>query len=685
MLSRLSSFSGPLSPAFRIPIGGFTANGLILRYVIKDINSYTGTNNVIDLVGNSNATLINGPTFSSNGYLNFDGVNDYLMTNTSLDSLFPGTSPNKSEITSFFIWVYPQDNGVILTEQGLSTLNGGWHDSQIEMVSGSLKLGMWNGTGITSITSSIQTPFNNWYYVGIVYNGSTLVGYVNGQPVGSVTFNREAPYNFSTGLHYGIAAADFTSQGDGTYAKMKMGDFHVYNTALTQQQILNNYNTTKNNYIHTGSMSIWIDANDPQSFSGGLISDLSGNEYTHTLGSGATSSTIFGFKSFNLTSLSNGQISVNGTGPTLSTSGYTYVAWARVTSDSSVWRTLYRSNPNDHPLLIQIGTDDLGFFDNDSFTFQDSGYDVSQIKEKWIQYSVVGDSSSSIFYINDVQVGSVSYGAGGNKHWLIGLDGQPFGYVGNMILYNKKLNQEQIKQNYDALKHVYSNGDFLTNNLVLYYNPASLLSYPSSGTTVTDLTNNSLNGVMSNVTHNQTYFNFNGSNSQISIADNSLLEPGSGDWTMESWFYVNSLPTSAVILGKFNNGGAAANVSYSIRLNTLGNLFAQFSNGVAGTFVNSTSYTVSLNTWYQVVYVWTNSGSTKTLETFINGSSIGTVNHSFTSILNSTNPLYLGSYNNGEYPQYLSGKIGIVRLYNSALSSSDVLKNFEANRNTYGI
>ena len=36
MLSRLSSFSGPLSPTFRIPVGGFTADGLILRYVIED-------------------------------------------------------------------------------------------------------------------------------------------------------------------------------------------------------------------------------------------------------------------------------------------------------------------------------------------------------------------------------------------------------------------------------------------------------------------------------------------------------------------------------------------------------------------------------------------------------------------------------------------------------------------------
>jgi len=75
MLSRLSSFSGPLSPLFKIPVGGFTTGGLILRYVIGDTDSYSGTGSVIDLVGNSNATLYNGPTYSINGYINFDGAN----------------------------------------------------------------------------------------------------------------------------------------------------------------------------------------------------------------------------------------------------------------------------------------------------------------------------------------------------------------------------------------------------------------------------------------------------------------------------------------------------------------------------------------------------------------------------------------------------------------------------------
>ena len=155
MLSRLSSFSGPLSKLFTA-IKGFTLNGLILRYEIKDNDSYYGTTTVTDLVGNSNATLINGVTYSINGYLNLDGGNDYVITNTSLNSKL--SPPNTSTLISHFLWVYPMDNGVIVTEQGSSSLNTSWHDSQIEMVSGTLEFGVWNGLGSTSFISSIVTP-----------------------------------------------------------------------------------------------------------------------------------------------------------------------------------------------------------------------------------------------------------------------------------------------------------------------------------------------------------------------------------------------------------------------------------------------------------------------------------------------------------------------------------------------
>jgi len=683
MLSRLSSFSGPLSPAFRIP-GGFTLNGLILRYIIGDTESYSGTSSVVDLQGNSNATLVNGPTYSISGYLNFDGTNDYLITDTSLNSKL--SPPTTSTVISFFCWIYLQDNGVIISEQGTTIPDSNWFDSQIELVSGILRFSVWPYSfGTSKITSSISTPLNNWYYVGLTYDGTTLRSYVNGSLAGSSTYARQTPS--ASGLYYTVGFGCSTNQGDGTYAKLKMGDFHVYNIALSQQQILNNYNATKNNYIYTGSMSIWIDANDPESFSVGSISDLSGNNYTHTLTAGATSSTIFGFKSFDC-STDDKRIVVNGTGPTLPTTGYTYVTWARIISSSASFRTLiYTNSPKYTPITIpdatSIDVNKLGYWDT---AFRSSGYDISSLNDVWVQYSVVGDNSSQTFYINDAQVGnSISFGAGGTTHWGLGGNDtatQPFGYVGNMMLYNKKLTQVEIKQNYDALKNVYKNGDFTINNLVLYYNPASFLSYPSSGSVVSNLVSNSLNGAMSNVTWDKTYFTFNGSSSQINIGDSASLEPGSGDWTMEVWIKPTSLSAPGqVVLGKFDPGGLSADISYAIRISG-SNVRADFSNGSSATVTSN--YTLSLNTWTHLVYVFNNVANNNII-TYIDGASYSTTTHGFANILNTSANLYLGSYNGGEYPQYFTGQMGIVRLYNSALSASDVSKNFEANRDIYGI
>lgn len=225
----------------------------------------------------------------------------------------------------------------------------------------------------------------------------------------------------------------------------------------------------------------------------------------------------------------------------------------------------------------------------------------------------------------------------------------------------------------------------VTSGLVLYYDPDNASSYPGTGTTITDLSGNGLNGTMSNITWTDPYFVYNGTSSQVSVADNALLEPGSGNWTMEVW--VNqTAPGNDVVLGKFDPGGLSADVSYSIRT-TNTSYYAQLGSGSGSgstLFVNSTTFVGTLNTWYQIVYVLKN-GATKTLETFINGSSIGSVNHSLASILNTTANLYLGSYNNGEYAQWFDGKIGITRLYNTALTSAQVLQNYNANRGLYGL
>jgi hypothetical protein len=228
-----------------------------------------------------------------------------------------------------------------------------------------------------------------------------------------------------------------------------------------------------------------------------------------------------------------------------------------------------------------------------------------------------------------------------------------------------------------------------TNGIVLHYDPSRSLSYPGTGTTINDLSGGGRHGTMSNVTFTSPYLTFNGTSSQISVPDSLALEPQGVDWSIEVW--VNqSVVGNDVVLGKFNAGGDTQDVGYSVR--TLNSTFyAQYGSGSgsgggpSGTlFVNSTDHVATIDTWYQIVYVFTNLAA-NTLQTFVNGSSIGTVGHNLSSVLNTTNPLYIGSYNNGEFPQWFDGKIGIVRMYNRALSTSDVLNNYNADKSKYGL
>jgi hypothetical protein len=224
-----------------IPV--LVSQGLVLRYELGDPASYPGSGaTVTDLRGSSAATLSNSPAYSS-GYLTFNGTNQYLMTSTSLAAAVP------TDVETISIWAYPMDNGVILSERGEPTLSSGWHNSTMEMVSGVMKFGMWQASGYSPIiTSSVATPLNSWYNFTVVYNGAKLIAYVDGSNVGEATFSRLTAIEGGHGLFYAIAGPDTTNMGDGSYANMRMGQFLVYNSALSADQVLQNFNATRRRY-----------------------------------------------------------------------------------------------------------------------------------------------------------------------------------------------------------------------------------------------------------------------------------------------------------------------------------------------------------------------------------------------------------------------------------------------------
>jgi hypothetical protein len=224
----------------------------ILYFDFNDINSYSGSGSITDLEGNSDGT-VSGTTHFNNCYqaIEFDGTSDYVITDTSLNlQLSPA---NTSTVISLFTWFYPTGDGVIISEQGTTTLDTNWYTTQIQIISGTTHFAVWPYTISSNaspvVASSVSTPLNQWHYLGMTYDGTTLKTYVNGQSAGQVISSRDTPYNDGVvggkDLHYALAYGSATNFAGGQpYGVGKMGTFEVYNTALSQSEITDLYNNT---------------------------------------------------------------------------------------------------------------------------------------------------------------------------------------------------------------------------------------------------------------------------------------------------------------------------------------------------------------------------------------------------------------------------------------------------------
>lgn len=208
--------------------------------------------------------------------------------------------------------------------------------------------------------------------------------------------------------------------------------------------------------IFTNDLDIYLDADNAASYSGSgqTVYDLSGNGRTHTLTSASAYTVLSGVKTFDCTQAGY-WLEANAAGPVLSTSGFTYMIWARLLNSTASYRTLLRSDPQDHAIIIDTGTNNLGMYDNVFNAFFPAGYNVSVWADVWAQWCITGTSTGQTFYINGQQVGTTVQTAAGNSHRWIGNvtpGGQPFGYVANLFLYNQVMSVERIRQNYYALK-----------------------------------------------------------------------------------------------------------------------------------------------------------------------------------------------------------------------------------------
>ena len=206
--------------------------------------SYPGTGTTwYDLMGNYNADLINGPTWvpgSPNGYFSFDGINDYSLFGSGSQGLDTGSR-------TFGGWIKSSLNNTqevffIRGEDGFPYSNDAygwslslWKDNENAFISSMVFV---NGTATNYVYTGGVFEINKWFYVMVRWDVSTqyLAIFVNG------IFQRQSPTVNRTTLRNSTKGWQMARYSGPTYSVADIGEFQLYNRALSDAEILQNYN-----------------------------------------------------------------------------------------------------------------------------------------------------------------------------------------------------------------------------------------------------------------------------------------------------------------------------------------------------------------------------------------------------------------------------------------------------------
>ena len=215
-----------------------------LTYYIDagNVSSYSGSGSSINNIAGTApgaSTTTGSPAFTSAGqssYFTFNGSTQYIYTANLIGQSLSGN-------ITIECWVNTStDNGVVVDERG--QVGGGWQDSQIEIVAGNLKVATWSysigaGTVVGPVTRNV------WQQYTLTQNATTTTGYINGSTTASAAHVREFS---AAGLYYGIMLGDITNLGDGSYLAGNWSILKVYNRALTQAEVQQNFNAIRGRY-----------------------------------------------------------------------------------------------------------------------------------------------------------------------------------------------------------------------------------------------------------------------------------------------------------------------------------------------------------------------------------------------------------------------------------------------------
>ena len=225
-------------------VPSIVTDGLVLHLDAGDSNSYPGSGSGTtwyDLSGNGNNGTISGATYSSNegGYLDFDGVNDYVDINSF--------TFNSSSVYSVSFWFKPSSN---TTQQYLLDLRANNANNQASLIaynqSGTSGKIHYTVYGVSSPWDSAPTilSLSTWYHITVIHNSSTnnLKIYLNSTLDLDSSFGSDLTVS-SAPLTIGARSSNQANPTNGSISQVT-----IYNKALTASEVTQNFDALKGRY-----------------------------------------------------------------------------------------------------------------------------------------------------------------------------------------------------------------------------------------------------------------------------------------------------------------------------------------------------------------------------------------------------------------------------------------------------
>lgn len=216
--------------------GNVVFNGLIMDLDAAKFDSYPKTGTLwYDITRTTTGgTLTNGPIFSSDngGIFQFDGTNDLVnMGNLSFNTV------------TFDLWVNIQTfngNDAVLTKGGQGLGSGATFAAWIVTATNTIRNRFYNFSGGSGFVTTGNLSANTWYNLTWTYDNSNIRLYTNSSL--TQTSALVGPL-ITTSNNLIIASDPFLNS-----AEMKSSGFKMYNRALTQTEITQNYNAVKGRF-----------------------------------------------------------------------------------------------------------------------------------------------------------------------------------------------------------------------------------------------------------------------------------------------------------------------------------------------------------------------------------------------------------------------------------------------------